>query len=159
MPCLIDRVSLFVTGAYSNVSSQTTSRQSHQIPAGAGPVPALASAPTDGRHRTARPGPCTASRPKTVCKASHRLHCFSARLFPPQIWVAPGLTQGTQWGLTTSTNATTWVPVGAAYQHLAVMFFRPTSTQNCNRPPWLSAPPLERMSIAPHAQAQVARFA
>ncbi|MCY4081713.1 MAG: hypothetical protein OXF54_15825, partial [Caldilineaceae bacterium] len=72
--CLIDRVSLFVTGAYSKVSSQTTSRQSHQIPTGAGHVNALAHSPTDGLHRTARPGSCTASRQKTVNYASHRWH-------------------------------------------------------------------------------------
>ena len=89
MPCLIDRVSIFVTGAYSNVSSPTTSRHSHQIPVWAGLVPALAPSPTDGRHRTARPGACTASRPKTVNSASHRWRRFPARLFPPQIWDAP----------------------------------------------------------------------
>ncbi|MDE0462628.1 MAG: hypothetical protein OXH93_09475, partial [Caldilineaceae bacterium] len=88
MPCLIDRVSIFVTGAYSKVSSQTTSRLSHQIPVGDGLVPALAPAPTDGRHRTARPSACTASRPKTASNSSHRWRRFPARLFPPQIWDA-----------------------------------------------------------------------
>ena len=53
------------------------------------PVPALAPAPTDGLHRTTRPGACTASRPNTVNSASHRWHCLPARLFPPQIWDAP----------------------------------------------------------------------
>jgi len=88
MPCLIDRVSIFVTGAYSNVSSQTTSRQSHQSPAGAGPVPSLAPAPTDGLHRTARTGSCTASHPKTLYNASRCWRRFPARLFPHQIWDA-----------------------------------------------------------------------
>ena len=87
--CLIDRVSIFVTGAYSNVSSPTTSRQSHQIPVCAGLVPALALSPTDARHRTAGPGACTASRPKTVIDSSHRWRRFPARLIPPQIWDAP----------------------------------------------------------------------
>ena len=86
--CLIDRVSILVTGAYSNVSSQTTSRQSHPIPAGAGLVPAFASAPTGGLRRTARPGACTAPRPKTVYNANHRWRRFPCRLFPPQIWYA-----------------------------------------------------------------------
>ncbi|MDE0464359.1 MAG: hypothetical protein OXH93_18200, partial [Caldilineaceae bacterium] len=62
--CLIDLVSILVTGAYSNVSSQTTSRQSHQNPLRAGIVPAPAPAPTVGLHRTARFGPRTAFRPK-----------------------------------------------------------------------------------------------
>ncbi len=63
MPCLIDRVSIFVTGAYSKVSSQTTSRQAHQIPAGAGLVPALTPSPTDGPHH----------------RKARRLHCVSPR--------------------------------------------------------------------------------
>ena len=54
--------------------SQTTSRQSHEIPAGAGLVPALAPSQTDGLHRTARPEACTASRPKTVNNAGHGWH-------------------------------------------------------------------------------------
>ncbi|MCZ0941301.1 MAG: hypothetical protein OXJ55_21865, partial [Caldilineaceae bacterium] len=37
--CLPDLVSTLVTGAQSKMSSQTTSRQSHQIPVGACPVP------------------------------------------------------------------------------------------------------------------------
>ena len=43
-------------GAQSKVSSQTTSRQSHQIPVGAGLVPALDPSPTDGLHPTAVSG-------------------------------------------------------------------------------------------------------
>ncbi len=89
MPCLIDRVPTFVTGAYSNVSSPTTSRQSHQVPLRAGLVPALAPAPTDGLHRTAGPGACTASRSKTVNNAIHRWHDSHARLPRPQIHFAP----------------------------------------------------------------------
>ncbi|MDE0197423.1 MAG: hypothetical protein OXK78_04455, partial [Caldilineaceae bacterium] len=69
---LADRVSTLVTSAKWKVSSQTTSRQSLQIPLGTGLVPALAPSPTDGRHRTARPGACTASRQKKAYKSSHR---------------------------------------------------------------------------------------
>ena len=39
--CLIDLVSIFVTGAQSKELRQTTSRQSHPVPAGAGTRPAL----------------------------------------------------------------------------------------------------------------------
>ncbi len=88
MPCLIDRVSIFVTGAYSNVSSPTTSRQSHQVPLRAGLVPALTPSPTDRLHSTARPAACTASRPKTVNNPGHRWRRFPARLFTPPIWDA-----------------------------------------------------------------------
>ena len=86
--CLADLVSTLVTRAQSKVFSQTTSRQSHQIQVGAGLVPALEPSPTDGRHRTAGPGACTASRQKTMNNSSHRWHRFPARLFPPQIWNA-----------------------------------------------------------------------
>ena len=86
-------VSKFVAGPQSKVSSPTTSRQSHQIPVGAGPVPALAR-PTEGRHPTARPGACTVSRPKTVNNASHRSHRFPASLFLPQIRDAPNNQNG-----------------------------------------------------------------
>ncbi|MCZ0940982.1 MAG: hypothetical protein OXJ55_20245, partial [Caldilineaceae bacterium] len=88
--CLPDRVSIFETGALSKVSSPTGSRQSHQIPVGAGLVPSLAPAPTEERRRTARPGARTASRPKTVNNPGRRWHGFPARLFPPQIWDAHG---------------------------------------------------------------------
>ena len=54
-------------------------------------VPALAPSPTAGRHRTARPGACPASRPKTAYISSHRRHGFPARLSPSQIWDAPAV--------------------------------------------------------------------
>ena len=64
------------TGAQPKEFRQTTSPQSHVFPVGAGLVPALAPSPTDGLHPTARPGACTASRPKTVNTSSHRSHEF-----------------------------------------------------------------------------------
>ncbi len=59
--CLVDLVSTLVTCAQSKGFRQTPSRQSHQIPVGAGPVPAFASPPTDGTHDNVRPGASPAS--------------------------------------------------------------------------------------------------
>ncbi len=67
--CLVDRVSTLVTSAQSKVLSQTTSPQSHQIPAGAGLVPALAR-PTDELHP--RLGTHRASRQNTLNIFIHR---------------------------------------------------------------------------------------
>ena len=73
--CLADQVSTFGTGACPRGVRPTTFLQLRQFPVGAGLVPALAR-PTDVRHRKARPGACTASRPKTVNNASRRSHGF-----------------------------------------------------------------------------------
>ena len=77
-----------VTGAYPRGVRHTTFLQPRQFPVVAGLVPALAR-PTDGLHRKARPGACTAFRQKTLTDFCHRSHEFPPDCSPPQFRDAP----------------------------------------------------------------------
>ncbi|MCY3993992.1 MAG: hypothetical protein OXF50_22405, partial [Caldilineaceae bacterium] len=71
--CLVDLVSIFVTGDQSKELRQTTSRKSNRISADAGLVPAQCH-PINVPHRTARPCACPASLQKPVNNSSRRWH-------------------------------------------------------------------------------------
>ena len=105
--CLIDLVSTLAASAHSTGFRQTTSRHSHQIPAGAPPSAspspsplnrsrrgrpcACLGPPIEGTHGNARPGACPPppSLPKPPNNFRHRWHDLPVRLFPPQIGDAP----------------------------------------------------------------------